>query len=160
MEKKKIDIVKIGSPILRKKARPVDVISSETDDIVNTMFKIMEEHNGIGLAAPQIGVDLKIITVGLEDFRISLINPVIVATSKEFDEMEEGCLSIPDITLNIKRPQVVLINGYTSRGDRVSMEVDGLIARVIQHEIDHLDGILIVDRASPEEVKEKMKKKN
>lgn len=160
LNKENIEIVKIGDPILRKKAKPVDHLGSEIDDIVHAMFKSMKDNNGIGLAAPQIGLSLKIITVGLDEFQISLINPVIAAVSKETEELEEGCLSVPDVSLTIKRPEIVLVNGYTPRGDKVSLEVDGLVGRVIQHEIDHLDGILIVDRASPEEVKEVMKKKS
>ena len=141
-------IVKYPNPILRKKATEVKELSEEIKKLAGDMIEIMIESQGIGLAAPQIGESKRIIVVQMEKGPQVFINPKIIAKSKEKELMEEGCLCFPKLFLEIKRAKKVQIEAVTIAGEKVRIEAEGLLAHIFQHEVDHLDGILFIDRVS------------
>ncbi len=146
------DIVKYGDPVLRHPARPITRITSETSRLIKKMSAIMADANGLGLAAPQVGSSVRIIVYDAHEgdgLRV-LINPKILSMSGEQTEPKEGCLSIPGLQGVVKRANELRLRGYDEKNRPVSRRVKGLEARVIQHEIDHLDGILFIDRADPD----------
>jgi len=152
-----MDVISHPNPALKQVADEVDC-ATETDlrDLCATMARIMYDAPGIGLAAPQIGVLKRVIIYDLEEDKgrvVALCNPRIVESSDELEVDDEGCLSLPGITIPIERPAFVTCEAQTISGSHVRIEADGLHARVLQHEIDHLDGKLILDRASLEERK-------
>ena len=138
----------LGEEILREKALPVEEVNDEIRSLVNEMFDIMIANDGAGLAGPQVGKKLRLFVVIADDRRV-YINPQILATSQETVDYEEGCLSIPKIWETIKRPARVTVQALDENGKRFTQTADGLLARVIQHENDHLDGILFIDRGEP-----------
>jgi len=143
-----LPITLIGDPILRQRAKPVEKITKKTrrliKDMVDTLYAT---PNGIGLAAPQVGVSERIIVIDIGDGLIVVINPRIVeASGSEVDI--EGCLSIPGISGYVERAARVVVEGLDERGKPLRMEAESLLARVFQHEIDHLDGILFTDKAT------------
>lgn len=137
-----------GDPVLKERAESISDINSEIEGVVKEMFRVMYEAKGIGLAAPQVGVSKRIITVDLGNSPLALINPIILERDKEKERMEEGCLSLPGIEVDVERPYRVFIKGLNLKEKEVEIEAKGLLARVFQHEIDHLDGILIIDKVS------------
>jgi len=145
------------SPALGEAAADVDPTSDESlKDLVVSMAKAMYEAPGIGLAATQVGVLKRVIVYDLDDEGkglVALCNPTIVESSDELETDDEGCLSLPGITVAVERPCTVTCEAVTLNGTPVRVNADGLHARLLQHEIDHLDGVLIIDRASPEERK-------
>ena len=144
-------ITKLGEEILREKAEPVAEINDEIRALAAEMFDAMIEANGIGLAGPQAGRKLRIFVVMIDDgVRRVFINPQIISTSEEMSEYEEGCLSIPQVYESITRPAKVKVQAFDENGKPFTLEADGLLARIIQHETDHLDGILFIDRGDPE----------
>jgi len=147
------EIRKYGDEVLRKKASEIKEINGEIVELSREMVETMHEAPGIGLAAPQIGESIRLITVDLsvgEDPKelIVMINPEI--KEKEGEEIgEEGCLSLPGVVDNVKRPYRILVKGYDLNGKEREIEAEGLLARVFCHEVDHLDGVLFIDRLSP-----------
>jgi len=144
-----VEIKKFNDKVLREKCARVQKIDRGVRDIIVDLAQTMEQDNGFGLAAPQIGVSKRIIVVRADsgDRRILvLVNPKITAKSKEKEELEEGCLSFPGIFLKIKRPKKVEVEGLDINGKEIKFSADGILARVFQHEIDHLDGILFFSR--------------
>ena len=145
-------IYKYGEDILKQEAKDIQNINQQIVDLSNSMRQAMYDFRGIGLAAPQIGKSIKLATIDLssgEDEKefFVLINPYIIEAEGR-DEMEEGCLSLPHISLNIQRNTKILLRAITLDGKEFEREYEGFIARVIQHEIDHLNGKLIIDRVS------------
>lgn len=142
-------IRKYGDPILRVDCKSVKVVSMVERNLLEDMLKTMYSAGGIGLAAPQVGVDKRLIVVDTKEGKgpVKLVNPRIIS-GRGKDFLEEGCLSLPDITVNIKRAKKVEVAGLNENGQKITLEADGLMARTIQHEIDHLSGILIIDRAT------------
>ncbi|NSW90826.1 MAG: peptide deformylase [Firmicutes bacterium] len=140
-------IRKEGEEILRKKSREVDVITDKIINLLNDMAETMYENDGIGLAAPQVGVLKRAIVIDIEDGKglFKLINPRIVSEEGEQSEAE-GCLSIPGVYGEVKRPQKVVVEALNEKGEEVVITGEGLLARVLCHEIDHLDGILFKDK--------------
>ena len=134
-------------PVLRRESMPLNVIDSETKEMLDDMKKTMYACKGIGLAAPQIGVPFRIIIVHSEHGLIQLINPEILESEGE-EKGDEGCLSLPDISVNVVRDARILIKGVDANEREVEYEASGLLARIFQHEIDHLRGKLIIDRLS------------
>jgi peptide deformylase len=134
-------------PILRKKAQAIKNIDGRVKDIADRMAEVMYENKGIGLAAPQIGILSRIFIVDIGEGCNVLINPEIVGGEGE-SVMEEGCLSLPGIEVPVKRMEKVFIRGWNLEGKEVSLEIFGFPGRVYQHEIDHLNGILIIQHAS------------
>lgn len=141
-------IIKYPAPVLRKKCQKIDKIDEETKKLSLDMTEIMTENQGIGLAASQVGELKRIIAVQMEERVEIFINPEIISKSKETEIMEEGCLSFPGLFLKIKRAKEIEIKTLNLEGEEFQLKAKGLLARVIQHEIDHLDGILFVDKAS------------
>lgn len=141
-------LVIIPDPILRKKAKPIsDFSDPQLRPLLSDMIRIMKRREGVGLAAPQVGVSQRIILIDQKEDPIILINPEIVKKSfrKEIDE--EGCISIPNIFGIVKRYRSIAVTAFNLHGDPISFSADHLLARIIQHEIDHCDGILFIDRA-------------
>ena len=142
-------LVFYGNDTLAGVAEPVENIDGSIASLIDEMFKIMYKEKGIGLAAPQVDLGTRIFVVDTGETKsqkFALINPVIKESSDKFEPYEEGCLSVPGINADVIRPESILISGYTREGKEVEIEADGLLARVFQHEYDHLDGILFIDR--------------
>ena len=142
----------LGDPVLRTRAEPVAAVSDATRALIADMFETMYAEEGVGLAAPQVGVGERVIVIDSheEDSEpFALVNPVILEASKETDRAEEGCLSIPGLKELVERPWRVAVEGLNPKGEPFLVEAEGLLARILQHEIDHLDGILFLDRVSP-----------
>lgn len=153
---------KYGDPVLRTKARPVTAVTPDIRRIVDDMIDTMYEEAGIGLAASQVGIPLRLMVVGDEDGRRvrAIVNPALTETGGSITA-EEGCLSIPGIFAPVTRAEWVQLEGQDLEGQPVSIRARGLTARVFQHEIDHLDGILFIDRLEPmlrDRIKRKIKK--
>ncbi|MEW6100725.1 MAG: peptide deformylase [Candidatus Omnitrophota bacterium] len=136
-----------GSPDLRKKAKPASRITEEHRRILSAMAQIMYDASGIGLAAAQVGVNEAMIVVDIGSGLYKLINPVI-AQREGSQALEEGCLSVPGVCIKVKRANKVLVKALDEYGKPVQIQAEGLLACVLQHEIDHLKGKLIVDYAS------------
>lgn len=138
-------IVEIGNQVLREQARPVPKITPNIIKLLENMADTMYSANGVGLAAPQIGISKRVIVVDVGEGLIELINPEIV--SAEGEEIDvEGCLSVPGLQGEVCRAARVKVNGLDREGRPVAVEGEGLLARALQHEIDHLNGILFVDK--------------
>ena len=143
----KLKILKYPNPALRNKAKKVkDPENESVKNLINDMKITLGEAQGMGLAATQVGTPLRICLIRDEENILALINPRIVSYSKNKVQMDEGCLSFPEKFMAIKRPEKIKTRYLNEKGKCVKMKAEGIIARVIQHEIDHLDGILIVDR--------------
>jgi len=148
-----------GDPVLRTKARPVDRFDDALRAEVGRMAVLMNDALGIGLAATQLGTPHRLLVYRVEHTSPvnALVNPVIEWSSKETEIFEEGCLSLPSVHVDVERPVHVRVSACDELGDEITIEASGLEARVIQHEIDHLDGVLILDRTSREQRKEAMR---
>ena len=146
-------------PVLRERAHEVEEFSDDLRALVGRMGRLMEDAHGVGLAATQIGLLRRILVFRAdeEDELGVLINPVVVETSEETTADGEGCLSLPDVHVPVDRFATIVVEGKDADGDDVRIEADGLRSRVIQHEIDHLDGVLIFDRTTPEARREAMR---
>ena len=138
-----------GDPVLRQRAREVKELDGGLARLVSTMYDTMHEAAGLGLAAPQVGVQKRIFTYDLGDGPEVIVNPEVVATEGEWC-YEEGCLSLPGIHFEIVRPKIVTISGVDLDGKEVTIEGDELLGRVFLHELDHLDGKLMLDRVEPD----------
>lgn len=136
-------------PMLRRKARRVEKVTPEIRRLLRDMRETMRNAPGVGLAAPQVGEDLQALVYGIPDAKGALINPEIQDAQGEQTETE-GCLSIPGLQGEVTRALSVKVAGLDERGRPVRLEAEGYLARVLQHEIDHLNGILFIDRANPE----------
>jgi peptide deformylase len=164
-----LKVARMGHPVLRAKARPLEaaeIRSGEVQQLIDDMFETMAEYRGVGLAAPQIHESVRLFVAGIparaaadddeededdEDDRdemplIALINPEITPVGREVSEDWEGCLSIPDIRGRVPRARQIVAKGYDRNGKRVEIKASGFSARVIQHETDHLNGVLFFDR--------------
>ena len=163
-----LKVARMGHPVLRAKARPLsatEIRSPRIQQLIDDMFETMREYQGIGLAAPQVHASVRLFVAGLEAKKdrnvdeeddddqdrqsvplMALINPEITPVGRESVEDWEGCLSIPDIRGRVPRAREIVVRAYDRTGKRTEMRVSGFTARVIQHETDHLDGILFFDR--------------
>ena len=133
---------------LRRRSEKVSEIDAEVKALVSGMIETMNAHNGMGLAAPQVGIMKRIIVIKADGNDMPLINPSIVKKSKETDLLEEGCLSLPERTLEIERFTEIDARALDIDGNELNIKFEGLSARIFQHELDHLDGKLILDRVS------------
>jgi len=150
----KLRIVIYPDPVLRKKAVPIKAITDEVRAVAQRMIQLMHEAPGVGLAAPQVGVSWRLFVANTEPQGdpigdMVFINPVLSSPSRELEDYEEGCLSIPQVNAQIRRPKAITIDALNLDGKPVRLTSDQLAARVWQHETDHLDGILILDRMTP-----------
>ena len=144
-----LEIVKYPNPILKSKSSRVTVVGDEEKGLLQKMVKTMYLNRGIGLAAPQVGINKQIAVVDIGDNKLlKLINPVVIEASGS-EIMEEGCLSIPKTYIRLKRAPRIKIKSLDENGREIILEIDGLMARAILHEIDHLRGRLIIDYLNP-----------
>jgi peptide deformylase len=152
-------IRRLGDPVLKSRATEVDRFDDLLRSQVARMAGLMNDAFGVGLAAPQLGVSQRLLVyrVGQDAPLIALVNPEVEWTSREEETMEEGCLSLPGVAVDVDRPVHVRVRALDEEGAERRVEASGLEARVIQHEIDHLDGVLILDRTSREQRREAMK---
>lgn len=144
-----LKIAIVPNPILTTKSKPVEKIDKAIFDLVDDMIETCRKAQGIGLAAPQVGKPIRLCIINLEHMGIPpfvLINPKITKKSWKKIEMEEGCLSIPEVYGMVRRPEKIKLQALNLRGKKTELEADGLLARVVQHEVDHLDGILITSK--------------
>ena len=142
------DIRVIGDPVLRERAHEVTEFDRGLRKFAKRMIRTMHDAPGVGLAAPQVGVLQRLLVYDVDDDPRVLVNPVLDEFSEETEEADEGCLSVPGVTMPVERPVSVRVRGSDEHGDPVDFRAEGFQARVIQHENDHLDGVLIVDRTS------------
>ncbi|MDR2842773.1 MAG: peptide deformylase [Spirochaetaceae bacterium] len=146
-----MEVTLIGNDLLRQKSLPVKEFNEELKDTCVQMLQIMHEKRGIGLAGPQVGLLKRLFVVHIEnDAPRVFINPVIIGTSEETAVLEEGCLSIPGVWEDVKRPKKIMVQAQNELGKVYRIETSGILARVILHEYDHLEGVLFVDRLSQE----------
>ena len=143
-----------GSKVLRRPADPVEDIDDEVRALVRDMFETMYDAKGIGLAAPQVGISRRIVVLDVEEESgesnpVALVNPRLASWTAKKDKQAEGCLSVPGVEGIVQRPVSVVVDGRDPEGQSVRLEAEGLFARALQHEIDHLDGVLFIDRLSP-----------
>lgn len=172
-----LNIVQYGDPVLRQKCRPVETVDAELKKLVQNMLETMKDAQGVGLAAPQIGVDLRLAVIDVahdpecvsflkvngKDAKLEDIMPLIfinpeLTFGKDKETDMEGCLSIQEIRAKVKRPAVVKATLPQLDGSVLEIETDGLLSRALQHETDHLNGILFIDRLSPV-IKSRLKRK-
>jgi peptide deformylase len=148
-----------GDPTLRDRARPVTEFDEQLRQLIDTMFELMDQADGVGLAATQIGVQKQVAVWRHpeDEDRYVLVNPRFLERSDEMVVGSEGCLSVPGCTLDVPRSERVVVEACDAGGQRYTMEAEGLLARIIQHEMDHLEGHLILDRATPEERRRALK---
>ena len=138
------DLHLLGSPLLRQQSAEVPAVDTEVRRFIDDLFETMDAAKGVGLAANQVGVATRIAVVGVEAERLVMVNPVIVSAEGK-DRAEEGCLSIPEAYGDVTRPERIVLEAVDRNGTPYRREASGLLARAIQHEVDHLDGILFID---------------
>ena len=139
-----------GDEILRKKSREVEVIDDKIRELLEDMLETMHKYNGVGLAAPQVGILRRVIVIDLYDGNepLKLINPKIIKTKGQ-QEVEEGCLSFPNQYAKMIRPEEIVAEALNEKGEKIKIKAKGLLAQAICHEVDHLDGILFIDNMLP-----------
>lgn len=142
-----LDIHLLGSPVLRTRSTDVPQVDAAVQQFIDDLFETMDAAEGVGLAANQVGVTQRVAVVGVERERLVLVNPTVVAAEGR-ERAEEGCLSIPEIYGEVPRATHIVLRALDREGTLYEREADGLLARAIQHEIDHLDGILFLDHLS------------
>ena len=147
----------VGYPVLRQRAAEVTTIDGRLAKLAEDMIATMYEAPGVGLAAPQVGVEKRLFVYDVGDGPATLINPAIVEADGEW-VYEEGCLSVPGLSWDIARPREVLLRGLDLDGNEVAIEADDLLARCFQHEIDHLDGVLLLERLDPDTRRQALKR--
>jgi len=152
-------IITLGNELLRQKAQKIEKIDDEIVKLSQDMIKVLDRDNGIGVAGPQIGIMKRIFVVKVNDEEnLTFINPSILETSIKTAKYEEGCLSIPGIYSSVARPESIKVQAWNEKGRPFTIEADGILARVIQHEYDHLEGVLFLDRL-PENKRKKLVEK-
>lgn len=149
------DLTLYPAPVLRRAATPVEAFDDELEKTVAAMFELMFQSRGVGLAAPQVGLKKRILVLNDEsdpekpELNLVLINPKIVSRNGKRGKAEEGCLSFPGIYAEVERPERCTVEASDLSGNRTTADYDGFRSRIIQHEYDHLEGVLLVDRMSP-----------
>lgn len=152
---KNFDVVLFPDPVLRKETEEITAFDDELKGVVEGMFERMFESQGVGLAAPQVGLSMRLFVLNDEGDRdkpernLALINPTIKSFGGKKTRHEEGCLSLPGVHADITRPEKCVVHHFDVEGNEVEKEYDGFVARIIQHEYDHLQGVLLVDRMTP-----------
>ena len=144
------EIRTFGDPVLKSRATPVKDFDESLERLAEDMLRIMRENEGVGLAANQIGRLKRIFVAAYEDEEYAIVNPVVEQRSESTEKDIEGCLSIPETRVEVERPTAVTIPGKDPSGTPVRVEAEGLLARIFEHEIDHLNGVLILDRTDRE----------
>ena len=141
-----LDVRTFGDPVLKTRAAPVETFDDALAHLAQEMLTTMREHEGVGLAANQVGRLRRILVAATEDEEYVIVNPQLEEVAETTEMAVEGCLSIPDIQVEVERPTAVTLTGQDATGAPLRIEASGLLARIFQHEIDHLDGVLILDR--------------
>lgn len=144
----RLSLVYYPDPVLRALCAPVETFDTALRDTVEEMFALMRAHEGIGLAGPQVAIERQLLVCGIGDQQLCLTNPALQESSQPADFVE-GCLSLPGVQVKVRRPERIRVSGYDPRGRKTSFAATGLWARVIQHEMDHLNGVLICDYRRP-----------
>ena len=148
----KLELKLYPDAVLRKKCEPLEEITGEIKELISAMLATMQAKNGIGLAGPQVGILKQVIVVGaISNIAkpFGLINPKIIEKLRKKESGEEGCLSVPGIYAEVGRSKIIKVSGITPEGKKITIDAENLFARVLQHEIDHLSGILFPDRLNP-----------
>lgn len=146
VQDKEHPIVKVPAPVLRQKAKPIAKVGKKTDRLIDDLIRCMKKANGVGLAAPQLGVPERVVVIAPSGMKPTpLINPVLISGEGEVMG-QEGCLSIPGLYGDVPRFERVVIEAYDRRGKPYRYELEGMAARVALHEMDHLDGVLFIDK--------------
>ena len=152
-----LDIRTFGDPVLKTRAAPVECFDGSLAHLAEEMLATMREHEGVGLAANQVGRLKRLLVAALEDEEFVIVNPVVEEAVETTEKALEGCLSIPGIQVEIERPTGISVSGQDTSGTPLRIEASGLLARILQHEVDHLDGVLILDRTDRESRKVAMR---
>jgi peptide deformylase len=152
-----LEIRKFGDPVLKTRAAPVASFDESLARLTQDMLAIMRDNEGVGLAANQVGRLKRVFVAAIEDDEYVIVNPVITDRSESTETATEGCLSIPEIQVDVERPTAVTISGQDVSGQPLQIEASDLLARVLQHEVDHLDGVLILDRTDRQSRKTAMR---
>ncbi len=151
------EIRRFGDPTLKSRATPVKDFDASLKRLAQEMMRIMRENEGVGLAANQLGRLQRIFVAAYEDEEFAIVNPVVEWSSENKEKDIEGCLSLPEVRVEVERPHAVTVSGRDPSGAPVRIRAEGLLARIFQHEIDHLDGVLILDRTDRESRKRAMR---
>jgi peptide deformylase len=152
-----LDIRTFGDPVLKTRAAPVETFDEALARLAEEMLLTMRENEGVGLAANQVGRLKRILVAATEEEEYVIVNPVVEDAAETTQKEAEGCLSIPGIQVEVERPTNATVSGYDASGAPQRIEATGLLARILQHEIDHLDGVLILDRTDRESRKAAMR---
>ncbi|MEZ4456807.1 MAG: peptide deformylase [Gemmatimonadales bacterium] len=142
-----LDIHLLGSAVLRQRAEEIETVDDELRTFIDALYETMDAAEGVGLAANQVGVARRVAVVGVEEDRFVMVNPVI-SSAEGKNRAEEGCLSIPGIYGEVLRPERIVLEALDREGKPYRRELDGYVARAVQHEVDHLDGVLFLDHLS------------
>ena len=141
-----LEIQKAGSPVLKQVCKPIHKVDTKLKKLLDDMAETMYDASGVGLAAPQVGIPIRAVVIDVGNGLLELINPVIVA-SEGCETGTEGCLSIPGMYGDVERFTSVTVQGLDRQGEPITVQGSGLLARALQHEIDHLEGVLFIERA-------------
>ena len=152
-----LDIRTFGDPVLKTRAAPVESFDESLVRLTQDMLGTMRDNEGVGLAATQVGRLKRVFVAAIEDDEYIVVNPVLTDISETTETATEGCLSIPGIQIDVERPTAVTISGQDVSGKPLQIEASDLLARILQHEVDHLDGVLILDRTDRESRKAAMR---
>ena len=152
-----LDVRMFGDPVLKTRAAPVESFDDALAHLAEDMLVTMHEHEGVGLAANQVGRLKRVLVAAMEDEQYVIVNPVVEEAAETTERALEGCLSIPGIQVEVERPTGITISGQNATGAPLRIETLGLLARILQHEMDHLDGVLILDRTDRESRKNAMR---
>ena len=152
-----LDVRTFGDPVLKTRAAPVETFDEALAHLAEEMLITMREHEGVGLAANQVGRLKRILVAATEEEEYVVVNPLIEEVAETTEKVVEGCLSIPGIQVEVERPTGVTVSGQDATGAPLRIEASGLLARIFQHEIDHLNGVLILDRTDRESRKAAMR---
>jgi peptide deformylase len=146
----------VGDPVLRQRAAEITNIDGRMAKLAEDMITTMYDAPGLGLAAPQVGVEKRMFVYDVGDGPLTIVNPVIVESDGEWS-FDEGCLSVPGLSWEVVRPKTVLLRGVGLDGNDLAIEADELLARCFQHEVDHLDGVLVLERLDPDTRRQALK---
>jgi peptide deformylase len=152
-----LDIRTFGDPVLKTRAAPVETFDDSLARLTEDMLATMRQNDGVGLAANQVGRLKRVLVASVEDEDYVIVNPVLSDMSETTERGQEGCLSIPGINVEVDRPTAVTVTGQNASGEPLRIEAKDILARVLQHEVDHLDGVLILDRTDRQSRKEAMR---
>jgi len=143
-----LDIIRYPNPILRKKSKAVKKVDAKIRKLIDYMIETLHAAPGVGLAAPQIGESIRLIVVDIGEGAFALVNPKIKERNKTLQTFDEGCLCLPGIIGPVSRPSRIIVEGLDRNGEKMTIEAEGFFATVLQHEIDHLEGIVFLDRVT------------